>query len=90
MNRKKCGGGVAFYVSEDISYKKIKELTSDELQTSTNLCENRGEKNIPTVVYKVHQKKNCQSFDQSQANLFKLKMQFGVMHILCADKNVVV
>ena len=43
MNRR--GGAVAFYVGEGISYNKIKELISEEMQILTFLCENVGEKN---------------------------------------------
>ena len=69
MNRNRRDGGVAFYVSEGISYNKVKKLLSNEMQIVTILCENGGEKNIITVFYKVPQMNNCKFLDHLQLSV---------------------
>ena len=58
VNENKRGAGVAFDVSEGISFNKVKGLTSDKMQIFTILCENSIEKKFPFVVYKVLQISN--------------------------------
>ena len=73
MSRNRRGGGVAFYVREGISNNRIKEVTSDEMQILTILCENSVEKTFVTIVYKLRQMNKCDFFDQLQAYLLEFK-----------------
>ena len=56
MNENKRGVGVAFYVSEGISFNKVKGLTSDKMRILIIWCENSIEKKFPFVVSNIQLK----------------------------------